>query len=73
MTKREFEPQNRGGVWYLVRRVPKEFAAIDQRRFVKVTTGIRVVDDPRGARASRAVGDLNRQCPSSNALRYFAA
>lgn len=59
MAKRKFEPQNRGGVWYLVRRVPKEYAAFDQRRFVKLTTGIRVIDDPRGARASRAVDHLN--------------
>ncbi|WP_439542586.1 tyrosine-type recombinase/integrase [Hyphomicrobium sp.] len=59
MAKRKFEPQNRGGVWYLVRRVPKEYAAFDQRRFVKLTTGIRVMDDPRGARASRAVDHLN--------------
>lgn len=53
------KPQNRGGIWYLVRRVPKAYAHLDQRRFVKVTTGIKVVDDPRGVRAERVLNGLN--------------
>ena len=52
-------PQDRGGIWYLVRRVPKAYQHLDKRRFAKLSTGIRVEDDPRGARAARAVVELN--------------
>jgi integrase len=56
---KRLRPQDRGGIWYLVRRVPKHLQRFDERRFVKVTTGIRVVDDPRGARAARVLSVLN--------------
>lgn len=52
-------PQNRGGIWYLVRRVPKAYAHLDKRRFAKLSTGIRVADDPRGVRAKRVLPELN--------------
>src|SRR5690606_35941165 len=55
----QLRPQNRGGIWYLVRRVPKAYAHLDDRRVVKLTTGIRVVNDPRGLRASRVVAHLS--------------
>jgi hypothetical protein len=31
----------------LIRRVPREFAAYDDRRIVYLATGIRILDDPR--------------------------
>ena len=55
------KPQNRGGIWCLVRRVPKELSHLDPRRFVKVSTGIRVADDPRGVQASRMIDALNER------------
>lgn len=56
---KQLRPQNRGGIWYLVRRVPKAYAHLDERRVVKLTTGIRVVNDPRGIRATRVVAQLS--------------
>lgn len=41
------KPHNRDGIWYLVRRVPKEFAELDRRRIVRISTDIPVVSDPR--------------------------
>lgn len=55
------KPHNRGGIWYLVRRVPKEFEHLDPRRPVKLTTEIAVVDDPRAVRARKVVEQLNLQ------------
>ncbi|WP_334150750.1 integrase [Hyphomicrobium sp.] len=55
----QLRPQNRGGIWYLVRRVPKAYAHLDDRRVVKLTTGIRVVNDPRGIRATKVVAQLS--------------
>ena len=52
------KPHKRDGVWYLVRRVPKEFAHLDKRNPVKVSTEIAVVDDPRGVRAKAVVKQL---------------
>lgn len=51
-------PHKRDGVWYLVRRVPAEYAALDRRRIVRVSTGIAVADDPRGNRAAPLVRQL---------------
>ena len=48
---RKFTPQNRGGIWYIDRRVPKRFAELDRRGIVHLSTGIRVADDPRAIRA----------------------
>ncbi|WP_054312874.1 tyrosine-type recombinase/integrase [Mesorhizobium sp. 1M-11] len=51
-------PNKRDGIWYLIRRVPKAFEALDQRGLVRVSTGIAVVDDPRAVRATDAVRQL---------------
>lgn len=42
----------RAGFWHFVRRVPKAFADLDRRGVVRQSTKIRIVDDPRGARAT---------------------
>ena len=34
----------RKGFWYLIRRVPHEFAAYDDRRIVYLATGIRILE-----------------------------
>lgn len=52
-------PAKRDGFWYLVRRVPKEYAELDRRGKVKITTGIAVADDPRGMRAKEVVSRLD--------------
>lgn len=52
-------PHNREGIWYLVRRVPKAFAHLDQRGLVRISTEIAVAHDPKGVRARAAVAALN--------------
>ncbi len=54
-------PQKKAGFWYLIRRVPLAVRHLDKRQLVKMTTGIRIVDDPRGFRAARVIADLNEQ------------
>jgi integrase len=55
------KPHNRGGIWYLVRRVPAEFAELDRRKIVFTSTEIRVADDPRARRAGPVVAQLAAQ------------
>ncbi len=52
------KPLKRAGTWYLVRHVPKEYASLDPRRPVRISTGIAIVDDPKGIRAKVAVGQI---------------
>ena len=52
--------RRRGGFWYAVRRVPKEYAELDRRVIVQQTTGIRVADDPRAIRAKPAADRINK-------------
>ncbi|WP_414463287.1 hypothetical protein [Hyphomicrobium sp. DY-1] len=54
-------PVNRQGVWYLVRRVPKEFSTFDPRGMVTISTGVRVRHDPRGILAKQRVAELDAQ------------
>ncbi|WP_245273239.1 hypothetical protein [Mesorhizobium sp. L2C084A000] len=49
----------RDGTWYLVRRVPKEFAELDRRVLVRISTDIPIVNDPRGIRAKEVVQRLH--------------
>lgn len=51
-------PHKRDGIWYLIRRVPKDFADLDRRGIVRVSTGIAVADDPRGVRAKTVTEKL---------------
>jgi hypothetical protein len=52
-------PRKTAGFWHLVGRVPKEFACVDKRRFVTLTTGVAIVDDPKGVAAQRIVRELD--------------
>ena len=49
------KPVNRGGVWYFYRRVPSQYAHIDPRKTVSISTGIPIWQDPHGQRASELV------------------
>jgi integrase len=51
-------PHKRDGIWYLIRRVPRDFADLDRRGIVRVSTGIAVADDPRGIRAKTVTEKL---------------
>jgi integrase len=66
----------RNGVWHYQRRVPEEFAAFDKRVPVRLTTGIKVVDDKRGRKAIEIAERLNldteaywRMCAGGNAAQ----
>lgn len=52
-------PHKRYGFWYLVRKVPIAFSQLDRRGVVRVSTGIRITDDPRGVAAKQAVAKLD--------------
>jgi hypothetical protein len=53
------EPSRPPPFWFLVRRVPGEFALYDKRNPVRISTGIRILDDPRGLRAAGVVAKLD--------------
>lgn len=53
------KPHNRAGIWYLIRRVPKEFAELDRREPVRLSTDIAVADDPKAVHAKKVVERLN--------------
>lgn len=52
---RAAKPVNRDGFWYLHRRVPRQYAAIENRRVVSWSTGIPVWQDPHGIRAAEII------------------
>lgn len=51
----------RGNTWHFVRRVPAEFAALDQRGIVRHSTRIKVAEDRLGRRAARVADKLNSE------------
>jgi hypothetical protein len=53
-------PTRRNGFWILRRRVPKRFAGFDDRKIVRLTTHIRIADDPNAIRAAPIVQQINR-------------
>ena len=53
-------PIRRNGFWILRRRVPKRFAGFDSRKWVRISTHIRIADDPSAIRAAPIVQQLNR-------------
>jgi len=54
-SQRAARPHKRDGFWYLIRRVPAQYAALDRRGIVRVSTGLRVSDDPRAITARQVV------------------
>ena len=59
--KRSSRPHKLKGFWFLVRRVPGKFALYDKRNPVRISTGIRILDDPRGVRAASVVAKLDAE------------
>lgn len=57
----EAKPHKVRGVWYLVRRVPKEYAELDRRVIVRISTDIAVANDPRGVHARQVVSQLGAE------------
>ncbi|MBS0232552.1 MAG: integrase [Proteobacteria bacterium] len=53
------KPFRSDGFWHLLRRVPKAYADVDRRKIVTISTGIAVVDDPKGVAARRVVRELD--------------
>lgn len=51
----------RAGVWYYVRRVPDRLAHVDGRVIVRMSTGIRIPDDPKGIKAAAAARALDAE------------
>ena len=51
----------RNGHWQFVRRVPSEYAALDQRGIIKHSTKVPVAADRRGTKAGRVADALNRE------------
>jgi hypothetical protein len=58
-------PHKLKGFWYLIRRVPRRFAAFDGRGIVRVSTHIRIADDPHAVRAATIAAQLNRDLEAS--------
>jgi integrase len=56
----ELKPRKRKGHWYFVRRVPQEFAHLETRSVVFVSTRIRIVDDPFARRAKKIIAELDQ-------------
>ncbi len=57
----EAKPHKRQGIWYLIRRVPKEFEQLDRRGIVRISTEIAVANDPRAVHATKVVKQLSAQ------------
>src|SRR5262245_38691720 len=49
----------RNGVWHYYRRVPSEYAALDSRHHIRLSTKIKVAHDRTGTKASRVAAKLN--------------
>jgi hypothetical protein len=52
-------PYRRKGFWIFRRRVPLRYAGFDNRKIVRITTHIRIADDPHAIRAAPIVQQLN--------------
>jgi len=53
-------PTRRNGFWILRRRVPLQYSAFDGRKIVRISTRIRIADDPKAIRAAPIVQQINR-------------
>lgn len=60
MAKRPYLTR-RAGIWHYVRRVPDRLAHVDGRVIVRMLTGIRIADGPRGIKAAAAVRALDNE------------
>ncbi|WP_213775059.1 site-specific integrase [Bradyrhizobium sp. dw_78] len=53
--------RQRGSFWWFFRRTPKEYAAVEKRRVVQLSTDIRVADDPKAISARRKAKELDTE------------
>lgn len=53
-------PIRRNGFWVLRRRVPRRFTGFDTRKIVRISTRVRVADDPKAITATPIAQQLNR-------------
>lgn len=53
--------RKRGATWFYVRRVPSRFQAYDKRRIVKITTTVKVADDPHGSAAAAVAKKIDKE------------
>src|SRR5882724_2755105 len=51
----------RHGTWHFVRRVPSEFADLDNRVIIRHSTRVRIAEDRTGRRAFRVAQKFNEQ------------
>ena len=49
----------RNGVWHYYRRVPIEYAHLDERHHIKLSTKIKVANDRTGTKAGRVAARMN--------------
>ncbi|MBS0252709.1 MAG: hypothetical protein JSR78_16765 [Proteobacteria bacterium] len=60
-TMKSAKPTRIDGFWHLARRVPKIYAHLDRRGVVKISTRMRISDDPRAIRARGVVEKLDAE------------
>ena len=53
-------PHKLKGFWFLVRRVPGEFTLYDKRNPVRISSGIRILDDPTRGEGSQCRREAGR-------------
>jgi hypothetical protein len=49
----------RDGVWHYYRRVPSEYAHLDRRAHIKLSTKVRIANDRTGTKAGRVAARMN--------------
>jgi hypothetical protein len=52
----------RDGVWHYYRRVPSEYAHLDRRAHIKLSTKIKIASDRTGIKAGRVAARMNETC-----------
>ena len=52
----------RDGVWHYYRRVPSEYAHLDKRVHIKLSTKIKIANDRTGTKAGRVAARMNETC-----------
>jgi integrase len=60
MSQKRQHLTKRNGYWRFIRRVPDAYRDLDERSIVQQSTHIRVLDDPRGIRATEIAAGMNR-------------
>lgn len=59
LARKALPVSKRDGYWYLIRRVPVRYEAVDRRVVERMSTGVRIGDDPKAIVASGVAAELN--------------